>query len=60
MKNELEYLLNNGVAVHGHSPWSSPCLLVQKSESLPFCTDYYKVNSVTKADPLPCTEDCVE
>lgn len=49
MKNEVEYLLNNGLAVHSQSPWSSPCLLVQKpGSSFLFCTDYRKFNSVTK------------
>ncbi|KAL1279989.1 hypothetical protein QQF64_014589 [Cirrhinus molitorella] len=45
------------------SPWSSPCLLVPKSDSsLRFCTDYRKVNNVTKPDsfPLPRMEDCVD
>ncbi len=45
------------------SPWSSPCLLGPKSDySLRFCTDYRKVNDITKPDsfPLPRLEDCVD
>ncbi len=50
----MEYLLKNGLAVHSQSPWSSPCLLVQKPDSsFRFCTDYRKVNSVTKVDSFP-------
>lgn len=58
----MEYLLKNGLAVHSQSPWSSPCLLFQKPDSFRFCTDYRKVNSVTKTDyfPLPLIEDCVD
>lgn len=63
MKNEVEYLLTHGFAVPSQSPWSSPCLLVPKPDGLwRFCTDFRKVNSVTKADsfPLPRIEDCVD
>lgn len=45
------------------SAWSSPCLLVPKSDlSVRFCTDYRKVNAVTKPDsfPLPRMEDCID
>ncbi len=63
MKDEVEYLLENGLAKPSCSPWSSPCLLVTKSDgSARFCTDYRKVNAVTTPDcfPLPCMEDCVD
>ncbi|XP_049912636.1 uncharacterized protein LOC126397732 [Epinephelus moara] len=63
LENEVEYLLENGLAVPSSSAWSSPCLLVPKSDRTPrFCTDYRKVNNVTKADsyPLPRMEDCVD
>lgn len=51
------------IAVPSQSLWSSPCLLVPKSDSsFRFCTDYRKVNKITKADsfPLPQVEDCVD
>ncbi|KAL1248067.1 hypothetical protein QQF64_023443 [Cirrhinus molitorella] len=63
MRDEVEYLARNGYAIASQSPWSSPCILVPKSDgSLRFCTDFRKVNSVTKADsfPLPRVEDCVD
>uniref|UniRef100_A0AAZ1Y236 Integrase catalytic domain-containing protein n=1 Tax=Oreochromis aureus TaxID=47969 RepID=A0AAZ1Y236_OREAU len=42
MKKEVEYLLKNGFAVPSFSPWSSPTLLVPKSDETPrFCNDYH-------------------
>lgn len=63
MKKEVKYLCENGLAVQSCSPWSSPCLLVPKSDgSFRFCTDYRKVNAVTVPDsyPLPRMEDCID
>lgn len=63
MKQETEYLLQNGLAKHSSSPWSSPCLLVHKPDgSFRFCTDYRRVNAVTVPDcyPLPRMEDCID
>ncbi len=63
MKQETQYLLEHNLAVPSTSPWSSPCLLVPKPDgSSRFCTDYRKVNALTKADsfPLPRMEDCVD
>ena len=63
MKREVEYLLCNGLAKPSCSPWSSPCLLVPKSDgTLRFCTDFRKVNAVTVPDsyPLPRMEDCID
>ena len=63
IKKEIDYLLENGLAIPSSSAWSSPCLLVPKSDgSMRFCTDFRKVNNVTVADsyPLPRMEDCVD
>ncbi len=63
MRSEVDYLLTNGLAIPSQSPWSSPCLLVPKSDNtFRFCTDYRKVNSVMKPDSfaLPRMEDCVD
>lgn len=63
MKKEVGYLLENGLARPSCSPWSSPCLLVPKSDGTPrFCTDFRKVNAVTVTDsfPLPRIEDCID
>ena len=56
-------MLKNEIIEPTHSDWSSPCLLVPKSDgSSRFCTDYRKVNEVTKTDthPLPRMEDCID
>ncbi len=63
MKSEVTYMLQNGLAVSSQSAWSSPCLLVPKSDgSFRFCTDYRKINAVTKPDsfPLPRIDDCID
>lgn len=44
-------MLENGIAEPSSSAWSSLCVLSVKSDgSDRFCTDYRKVNSVTKLD----------
>lgn len=56
-------MLRNGLAEPTQSAWSSPCLLVSKADSsFRFCTDIWKVNSVTKPDcfPLPRIDDCID
>ncbi len=63
MRGEVDYLLKHGLAKPSCSPWSSPCLLVPKSDGTArFCTDYRKVNAVTIPDcfPLPRMEDCID
>lgn len=63
LKQETQYLLEHNLAVPSASPWCSPCLLVPKSDGTSrFCTDYRRVNALTKADsfPLPRMEDCVD
>ncbi len=56
-------MLDNDNAQPSCSSWISPCLLAYKSEgSDRFCTDFRKVNGVTKPDcyPPPRVEDCVD
>ena len=63
MESEIQYMLENGIAEPSSSSWASPCLLVEKSDKSPrFCTDYRKVNAVSKPDayPLPRMEDCID
>lgn len=61
MREEVRYLLQHGFVQPSQSPWSSPCLLVPKPDTTyRFCTDYRKVNSLTKPDSLPRMEDCVD
>ncbi len=63
MKKETQYLIQHGLAGPSSSPWCSPCLLVPKPDGTSrFCTDYRKVNQLTKSDsfPLPRIDDCVD
>ena len=63
MESEVKYMLDHNIAVPSFSSWASPSLLVDKSDKSPrFCTDYRKVNKVTKPDsyPLPRMEDCID
>lgn len=51
------------VFVRSSSAWSSPCLLTIKANGEDrFCTDFRKVNGVTRPDcyPLSRMEDCVD
>ncbi len=50
LKKEVDYLLKNGLVVPSYSAWSSPCMLVPKSDQTPcFRTDFRKVNGIIKA-----------
>lgn len=63
LQTEVQYLIDNKLAQPSGSSWSSPCLLVKKPDgTFRFCTDYRKVNAITKPDsfPLPRIEDCVD
>jgi hypothetical protein len=61
-KREVAYLLQNDMAKPSNSSWSSLCILVPKPNSTSrLCTDYRRVNAVTKSDsfPLPHLDDCI-
>ena len=63
LDREVQYMLENNIAEPSNSSWASPCLLVTKPDStFRPCTDFRKVNNVTKPDvfPLPRMEDCVD
>ena len=60
---EVQYMIDNGLAVPSYSSCASPCVLVGKPDKTDrFCTDYRKVNAMTKPDsfPLPRMEDCMD
>ena len=60
---EIDYMLTNKIIEPCSSPWSSPCLLVPKPDgSHRFCTDFRKVNTVTKTDcyPLPRIDTLID
>ena len=60
---EVQYLLDNDFIEPSQSDWSSPCILVPKPDgTFRMCTDYRKVNSVTRTDsfPVPRMDDCID
>ena len=63
LREEVQYLLNNDFIEPSQSDWSSPCILVPKPDgTFRKCTDYRKVNSVTRTDsfPVPRMDDCID
>ena len=63
LQDEVKYLLENDFIEPSQSNYSSPCILVPKSNgTYRMCTDHRKVNSVTKTDsfPIPKIDDCVD
>jgi hypothetical protein len=56
IEEETQKMLKKGVIRKSNSPWSSPVTLVPKPNGKwRFCTDYRKLNTITKKDnhPLP-------
>ena len=63
LQDELKYLLENDFIEPSQSNYSSLCILVPKSNgTFRMCTDYRKVNSVTKtySFPIPRIDDCID
>jgi transposase InsO family protein len=63
LQKEIEYLLENDFIEPSNSSWSSPCVLVPKPDkTFRMCTDYRKLNAVTKSDsfPMPRIDDCID
>ena len=63
MRNEIQYMLDNDIIEPNNSDWSSPSLLVPKSDNtFRLFTDFRKVNSVTKTDTyhIPRIEECID
>ena len=57
---QLNKMLRLGVIRESRSPWSSPILLVPKSDGqYRFCIDFRRLNALTKKDatPMPSVED---
>ena len=63
LQKEIKYLLENDFIEPSNSSWSSPCVLVPKPDkTFWMCTDYRKLNAVTKTDsyPMPRIDDCID
>ena len=63
LREEVKFLLENDFIEPSQSNYSSPCILVPKSDgTYRMCTDYRKVNAITKTDsfPLPRIDDCID
>jgi len=63
IRKEVKYMIENNIIQPSYSNWSSPCLLVPKPDGgVRFCTDFRKVNAVTKSDvfPIPRIDDCID
>lgn len=61
--NQVKEMLKDDVIQPSASPWASPVVLVKKKDqTLRFCIDYRKLNSVTKRDvyPLPRIDDTLD
>lgn len=56
---ELQKLLDEGVIEPSNSPWASPITLAEKGDTWRLCTDYRRLNSITRKDayPLPLIQD---
>ena len=60
LKEEIQYLLDNDFIDPSQSQWNSPCILVPKPDgTYRMCTDYRKVNNLSKTDtfPIPRIDD---
>ncbi|XP_069976068.1 uncharacterized protein [Penaeus vannamei] len=63
LREEISYMLENGIIEPSMSEWSSPCILVPKADgSMRFCTDFRRVNALTRDDsyPIPRIDDCID
>ena len=63
VEEEVQYMLDHNLIVQSNSPWSSPIVLVKKSDNkYRLCFDYRKLNAVTVTDtfPIPRLDDCID
>ena len=56
VKDEIENLVEMGVACPSHSPWASPIVpVIKKDGKIRMCVDYRRLNSITDSDPYYMT-----
>ena len=63
IEEEISKMFKKGVIQRSNSPWSSPVTLVPKTNGKwRFCTDYRKLNEITRKDnhPLPRIDTLLE
>ena len=63
LRQDVQYMLDKDIIEPSQSSWASPCVLVRKPDgSIRYCTDYRKVNVLSKTDlfPIPRMEDCID
>ena len=63
IQTEVQKLLDNHIIEPSNSPWSSPVVIIKKSDGSPrFCVDYRRLNSITQKDiyPLPRVDDIID
>lgn len=63
LNKEVQFMLDNGIIEPCSSPWGSPCILVPKSTGgYRLCTDFRRVNQVSKGDnfPIPRLTDLID
>jgi len=63
IEDEVKKMFKKGVIRKSNSPWSSPITLVPKPNGKwRFCTDYRKLNEITRKDnhPLPRIDSLLE
>ena len=63
MREEIKYMLENGIIEYSNSDFSSPSMLVPKPDgTYQFVTNFKAVNAITRSDsyPIPRIEDCID
>ena len=63
LRQEVQYMLDKDIIEPSQNSWASPCVLVLKPDgSIRYCTNYRKVNVLSKTDsfPIPRMKDCID